>query len=139
MRGFGLWLFILSLPLLAVVGHDGYMVYHGKQALDLSKPLPFSDAGWIWQRRAYGSWRWAHDTVSPKIWQRFVKPVLDQKAVVVAAALPAGLLLITLLLRLFGMGPYAGRGLLFRRAMGGNWRNGREQSTIKQKPVYKRR
>ena len=82
MRTISLILFILALPILAVIGHDLYVTY---QDQDFSKAMMLSDVGYLWRNYAPGAFEWAENNIDKSTWSGLIVPVLEQTAAVVAA------------------------------------------------------
>lgn len=97
MRGMYLIGFVLALPPLAALGHDLYLAY-GQEgtAIDLEQPFHFSDIGWLWKTYALDSFDSMKESVDPQTWQNWIRPVLEQTAVV-ATGLPFAIFFATML------------------------------------------
>jgi hypothetical protein len=130
MRGLHLLCFILFLPLAAAVGHDLYMAYNANQA---GSPVAFqlSDLGWLWTTYAPENFQWVKSNADSDFWVRYIDPILEQPAALVAAV-PFVLSLIAVIAGKFVA---TGQGLFFRRGSDGNFsfREGEEKKRAKYK------
>lgn len=112
MRGVILLCFFLALPPLAVLGHDLYMAYG--EEIDLTQPFKQSDLGWLWVTYQPETYNWARGQASPETWEEYVSPVLRQKALTVTAAPALAVYPLLVVLRIIGLWPFSGSGLLAR-------------------------
>lgn len=55
MRGITFILFLLLLPVMGALGHDAYLSYKDQ---DFSKPMMFSDFGYLWSNYEPETFRW---------------------------------------------------------------------------------
>jgi hypothetical protein len=73
---------IASLPLIAAIGHDAYMIY-----MDLKNGIPdafkLSDIGWIWQEYSYDTHELAKKNINTHLWDSMVVPMLQMTAIYV--------------------------------------------------------
>ena len=104
MRGLSLLCFVVIIPALAALGYDIYMTY-GDQ--DFSKPMMFSDAGYLWTHYSPDTFAQAHRIIDKQTWDTYIAPVLSSKTVIVAAVPAALVYSIFALLWLLKMGPFA--------------------------------
>ena len=141
MRDHALLLFILALPALAVLGHDGYMAYNNTE-YELAERFYLSDLGWLWTKYSPDSFEWAKFAFEETTWTQFVDPILEQKAFYIAS-IAVGIALLTLLvMRIFGVGAYQGQGLstMFAgRKKSGDSFSFRDGSEPKKRAKYKRK
>ena len=111
MRDFFLLAFVLALPALAVLGHDIYLAYNNTE-LEITERFWLSDVGWLWVKYSPDTYNWAVENTDAVIWNGIIDPLLQQSALWVAGAPFALFLAVMLLLKIFGMGPYEGQGML---------------------------
>ena len=96
MRNSHIIAFILALPPLAALGHDGYMAYKHPELGPPLEAFRLSDTGWLWANYSRDTFDWAKDNISEDVWHALLDPVLSQTAAVLAA-LPLAIFLICLL------------------------------------------
>ena len=104
MRGIPILCFLLALPVLAALGHDIYITY---QDQDFSKPMMFSDVGYLWVHYEPDSYKWAQENVSQGTWDSFLTPFLEQTTVVMAAVPAAIVYSLLLILKLCNLPPFS--------------------------------
>lgn len=110
MRDHYLLAFLLALPALAALGHDIYMAYLNT-SLPLEDRFYLSDLGWLWKEYGLESYTWALDNTDEVLWNNVIDPLLQGSAFYVLGAPFAAFLGIVLLQKIFGLGPFEGRGL----------------------------
>lgn len=104
MRGIFLLCFVLLIPALAALGHDLFITY---QDQDFTKPMMFSDLGYLWTHYEPGSYKWARENIDQSTWDSTLTPLLEQTSVI-AAFVPAGAVYILLLiLKLLNLPPFS--------------------------------
>lgn len=135
--------FMLSLPAMAALGFDLYLIY-GKE-MDFSKPLELTSVGWLWVKYAQDNYNLMRQTIEPGTWNSLIGPVLTQKTVVVAL-LPVYIAIpVVLVMKIFGLGGFQGHGLISAgvAAKGGKKKQGFSYQTEldgpKKRMKYKRR
>ena len=124
MRGYTLLLTFLILPVLGALGHDIYITY---QDQDFNKPMMFSDVGYLWTHYHPESYNWARSNFSPESWSYLVTFILEQKTMLVAGIPFAIAGIILLVLKLLGLPPFSGGGLMggrFKKKGGFNFGSG---------------
>jgi hypothetical protein len=79
--GAKLFLFILFLPILAVIGLDGYLAYLDIEANN-PEPIKLSALGWIWQTYSPESHDLLRDSIGQDsfFWAKIMDPLLKLKA-----------------------------------------------------------
>ncbi len=82
MRNFGIWIFVLLLPILAALGHDAYATYKDE---DFDKAMMFSDVGYLWTTYDPGTYQWAQQNIDQSLWDSMLTPLLEQTTVLIAA------------------------------------------------------
>lgn len=103
---------LVALPPLAALGHDLYIAFFKDGVLDLNNPFQPSDIGWLWQTYDPASYDWAFQNIDPATWSGVVDPLLHMTAMV-AAAVPAIFVYMVLIgLKIVGVGPFEGSGLM---------------------------
>lgn len=114
MRFIFLICFLLALPPLAAGGHDAYMAYVESQEgnVDLSEPFRFSDLGWLWVTYAPQNYDWMRGSMNPDMWKSMIEPALTQPAIVVTAIPALALYILLGVLRIIGLPPFTGRGIM---------------------------
>lgn len=111
MRDLYLIAFILLIPALAVLGHDIYMAYNNTE-LEVTERFWLSDLGWLWVNYSPDTYNWAVDNTDAAIWNSIVDPLLQESALYVSSAPFAAFLVIIIFLKIFGIGPFEGQGLM---------------------------
>ena len=107
MRGTSFLGFLLLLPPLGAAGHDVYRTYGEEQDIDITKPVEFSELGWLWQKYSADTWRIAKAGFDPETWNNYVVPVLKTEAVI-ACAIPAIIFFVVMLtLKMIRSGAFA--------------------------------
>jgi hypothetical protein len=104
MRGIVVLCFLLVLPIFAVLGHDIYVTY---QDQDFTKPMMFSDVGYLWTNYEPDTYEWARKNIDPGTWEHVVTPFLEQTSVIMAAVPALVVFTLLLILRLFKLPPFA--------------------------------
>ena len=92
MRALSMLLFIFLLPFLGALGHDIYLSFKEQ---DFTKPMMFSDVGYLWTQYLPDSYKTAKDEIAPETWDAYVAPFLEQTTLVVTA-IPLVLLFIAI-------------------------------------------
>ncbi len=103
MRGIQILCVLLILPVLAALGHDLYITY---QEQDFTKPMMFSDVGYLWTHYSPDSYKWVQDNIGKEKWVSIVTPLLEQTSVVVSAIPAAVVYSLLLILKLLNMPPF---------------------------------
>lgn len=91
---------LLSLIPLTVLGHDLYMAYGQDDEIDLGKPFHLSYVGWLWETYAPDSFRSFRANIDPETWAKWIRPVMEQSALLVSVIPPAILFATALLVKL---------------------------------------
>ncbi len=112
MRDLYILAFILALPALAVLGHDVYIAYNNTN-LEVADRFYLSDLGWLWVNYSPDSYDWVVRSTDAVIWNSIVDPLLQKSALYVLGAPFAAFFIITVFMKIFGLGPFEGNGLSF--------------------------
>ncbi len=110
MRDIFLLAFILSLPALAVLGHDVYLAYTNIH-LEAGERFYLSDLGWLWVNYSPDSYDWMIENTDATIWNGFIDPALKESALLIACGPLALYVSIVLIMKIFGLGSFEGQGL----------------------------
>lgn len=132
--------FLLALLPLAVLGHDIYLAYlaAGQAGVSFgSRPILFSDVGWLWITYVPESYDWARAEVSTERWKNLIDPVLQQTAMIVAALPVVCMTALTLALKILQGLPFVSRLKLSRKKSDGFAIAGGERA--RKKFTYKRK
>ena len=87
MRPFVLLCFLLALLPLGILAHDLYLAYQEAERSRVefgSKPINFSDIGWLWVQYSPDTYDWARRSVDADIWKNIVDPLSQQTALILA-------------------------------------------------------
>ncbi|MBU0801024.1 MAG: hypothetical protein KKA05_08455 [Alphaproteobacteria bacterium] len=95
---------VLSLPALAVLGHDLYMAYGQNDEVDLSEPFRLSYVGWLWETYSMDTLRIMRSVFEPDTWRTWIRPVLEQTALLVTIIPPAVIFAIVITLKVMRSG-----------------------------------
>ena len=106
MSGLRFFCFLVALPFLAALGHDGYVYYLSAYEKGENLPLRLSDVGYLWQTYSADTFELARQTVSPEAWEAWYVPVLSQATVLVTGAFAAFVYAALTILWLFGVWPF---------------------------------
>lgn len=79
--------FLLIVPALACLAHDGYVYYLSKEAGE-NLPFRFSDIGWLWTTYSPESFAAVKESMSPATWH-WVDVILEQTGVFLFGGLAA--------------------------------------------------
>lgn len=112
--GVKLFLFILALPLIAAVSHDVYLNYFSspEKIAEVKRMRIDADGfemtalGWVWIEYSSGTYEMMRSNVSEETWKTTIVPLLKMKTIIVSVVPITTGVLITLLLWLFGLGPF---------------------------------
>ncbi len=99
MRGVGLFLFIVTLPALAALGHDAYLYY-----INQPKPFDLAALGFIWTQYDPESYKMAVEQIEPMGYWPWLNWLLAQKAVFVGLGFAMFFYVLTGILYLLGVG-----------------------------------
>lgn len=102
MSGIRLIMFLVMLPVLAALAHDGWLFYQHQE-----RGFMLSALGFLWTTYHPDSFRFVQDGLDPQTWGR-VNFVLQQKAVYVALAFAMAVYAVIALLGMLRMLPGAG-------------------------------
>lgn len=106
MSGLRFFCFLVALPLLAALGHDGYIYYDSVYEKGENLPFRLSDVGYLWQTYSFETFDLARQSMTPEAWKDWVDPVLRQWAVLVTGGFAALIYGILALLWLFSLWPF---------------------------------
>lgn len=132
--------FLLALLPLAVLGHDIYLAYLAAEEANVSfgsRPILFSDVGWLWVTYAPESYDWARAEISTDQWKEWVDPVLQQTALIAAAVPVVCMTALVLVLKILQGLPFISRLKPSRKKSSGDFAIGGEGA--KKKMIYKRK
>ena len=109
-----LFLFILALPFIMAVAHDAHLNFMSTpEKMNEFKSLRIDPdkfeataIGWIWTQYSPGTYKMAQDATSEDTWRGYIVPILKMKAIIVTLAPFVIGVFITLILWLFGIGPF---------------------------------
>jgi|GEM_PF-1221584 len=114
--------FLLILPPMAAAGHDFYRAYNeNRQQLPLAEPFEQSDLGWLMVHYTPTLYNVAVDSIDKETWKTHIYPLLLKKAWIVLSIPAAFVCGLVLLLRLFGIWPFNGMGLLVKGRVHDNY------------------
>lgn len=99
MRGITFILFLLLLPVMGALGHDAYLSYKEQ---DFSKPMMFSDLGYLWSNYEPETFQWMQKNVDQGTWENYLNPLMEQTSFVIAAVPAVLFITIVLLVRILG-------------------------------------
>jgi hypothetical protein len=105
-------IFLLLIPAFIAIGHDIYLFYTnflnpGRFSIDLLlKEFKFSALGFIWTTYDVESYKMAFETMEPKDWA-MLDFFLTLKAFFVGLAFTSTFIVLFIILKLFGKGPFA--------------------------------
>ncbi len=105
MAGVKLLCFLVILPVLACLGHDGYLYYLNREAGN-GLPFQLSDLGWMWVTYSPASFALVKESVDPGTWT-IVNLILEQSGAVFFGVIAAVVYLVLGVLWLFGAWPFA--------------------------------
>lgn len=105
---------VLITPALAALGHDFYLYYTADP--DLERPFYLADIGWIWVTYHEQSHNDAVDFVGKEMWAEFIAPIMNQPAAILLSIPAFAIFLTMFVLKMFGIGPYEGEGVLYSKA-----------------------
>lgn len=107
MRGFIAFLFIVTLPLLAVLGHDAYLYYMNQQNnVPGGENFLFSDVGFLWNQYSPDTLAVMKGSFDPGNWEVFYLYVLKQQAAVIAGVFACFFYIMAFLFKLFRIWPF---------------------------------
>lgn len=106
MSGLRFFCFLIALPALAALGHDGYIYYVSVYEKNENLPFRLSDLGYLWQTYSFDTFDDVRKTLQPEIWKMWIDPVLRQSALVVTGGFAAVIYAILTVLWLFGLWPF---------------------------------
>jgi hypothetical protein len=107
MRGLAILCFLLALPPLAAIGHDVYLAYYSPDALPDHK-IQLSALGWLLKTYEPDAHQWLVDNTDKDMWDNYIGPLLEQKALFVTLPPFVLALAITLALKLVSWRPSLG-------------------------------
>lgn len=104
MRALIIFGILLSLLPLAALGHDLYMAYGKDGEIDLSQPFQLSYVGWLWQTYSPDTFRITRSNFEPETWARWIRPILEQSALIITLIPPSIIFAIVLVLKIVRSG-----------------------------------
>lgn len=111
--------FLAFLPAVLLLGHDFYLSQDKIAEIDLGKVtedgLPLSDVGWLVVRYTPDFYDWMKESAAQDTWANIIVPILRTKGVYILASFGAAIFSLFALLRIIGLWPYSGQGLLALR------------------------
>jgi hypothetical protein len=100
MRGVHLFLFLITLPVIAAIGYDLYLWYEHQD-----RPFQMTTPGWIWTQNDPESYKMVLDMVAPETW-RWINFVLGQKTIAVTGAFAGVFYVLAFILKILGLWPF---------------------------------
>lgn len=98
MRGMPLLLFVVTLPVVAALGHDLYLFY-----LNQDMGFKFAALGWIWTRYEPDSYKTVFETTEGDYWP-YINALLAQKAFFVTLGFASIFYVLALFMKIIGVG-----------------------------------
>lgn len=105
MAGVKLLCFLVILPVLACLGHDGYLYYLNREAGN-GLPFQLSDLGWMWVTYSPESFALVKESVDPGTWN-IVNLILERSGAILFGVIAAVVYLVLGVLWMFGLWPFA--------------------------------
>ena len=101
MQGVQLFMFVVALPALVALGHDGYLYFTNP---DMG--FEFAALGFIWTKYHPDSYKWVVEQTEPLGYWPYINWVLAQSAVAVGAAIAGFFYVILGFLKMAGAWPF---------------------------------
>lgn len=107
-------LFILLIPFLMALAHDVHLNYMStpekmrefKSMRINPDEFQATALGWVWTQYSPGTYGMVRDTTAEEMWRGYIVPILKIDTIIVSIVPFALGVIITLLLWLFGVGPF---------------------------------